>query len=73
MFQGVTFTLWWALECSIDGGVLNGTVTEPKGVTFYFVLPDLPGPSEYNTWISPDKFCGVEWNRALTAILLVET
>jgi hypothetical protein len=70
-FHGVSFTLQIVEACSPGGGSLNGTVVEANGSTFHFGLAGIPGPSEYVTWFSPDRSCGVEWNRGSTAILLV--
>jgi hypothetical protein len=72
-FHGVSFTLQIVETCSPGGGELNGTVVEANGSTFHFGLAGIPGPTEYVTWFSPDRSCGVEWNRGSTAILLVAT
>ena len=69
-FQSVQFTLGVTSWCSPDGGALNGSAVEPNDTIFHFVIPAILAGT-YATWISSDKFCGVEWNRAGIAILLV--
>lgn len=72
-FDGVTFVLRIVAWCTPAGGILNVTATESDGATLGGSIPGIPGPGPYNTWIAPDRSCGVEWDRYLTAILLVRT
>jgi hypothetical protein len=75
LFRGVSFTLWWTAQCEMDGPVLNVSIEETNGATFQTLLPPfsgLGGSSGYATWFSPDRICGVEWNRASNATLLVQ-
>ena len=73
VFHGVAFAMQLSHWCDSAGGLLNGTVEESGGSTFDFNIAGISGPTPYLTWISPDKYCGAEWNRNSTAILLVET
>jgi hypothetical protein len=70
-FRGVMFNLRITAWCSSEGGALNGTASESSGLEFVFSIPGISGPTSYVTWISADRYCGVEWDRNSAAILLV--
>jgi hypothetical protein len=72
-FHGVTFELRITAWCNSAGGLLNISAAEANGATFHSGLAGISGPTGYLTWISPDHYCGVEWDRGVTAILLVMT
>lgn len=72
-FHNVTFSFRIADWCTPGGGVLNGTATEADGSKFHFGLTGIAGPTPYITWISTDRTCGVEWDRNVTALLLVRS
>jgi hypothetical protein len=71
-FQNVSFRLHVTNWCSPGGGALSGAGTESNGTSYNILLPGMPGPSQWVTWISPDKVFGVEWDRVNNVNLLAE-
>lgn len=73
IFHEVRFTLWISSWCSPGGGSLKGSAEEPNGTVYGLTVLGTPTPTSPNpAWLSPDRSCGVGWNRYATATLFVE-
>ena len=73
VFHGVGFSFHVVNWCSPGGGLLVGSGLETKGPGYNFTLEGLPGPSQWVTWVSPDKLFGIQWDRGSNVNLLTES